>query len=253
MKPHIYAIGILMFLLAGCAKEEPATPQNELFDVQLNISSVPTRAGESEPTTLERYIIEVYQHENTKLRLDRIVSSTGIIKMRLPKGCYDFYFWVDMGSEYYNAENLNDVKIVENYTPSVNRVCFAGEKLEQTVAENFPTIAVMLPRPVARLNYINTGAAPSTEKSILLAYKDVMTTYNVLTKTSSIPQQTLTVTAEYDPSIIEPEPFVVDYVFPAPQSDRISMDMTFEGGNTKQMSGIQIKANNQTNIKANFN
>lgn len=246
MKLYRYIICITATLLVGCSNSLVGNGDDDLVDVHFTMNTMDdTRAGEDEPTP-SRYVVEIYGGSGVDYKfIEQKEYADPNFTLRLPKGNYNFYFWADSGPNYYDTKTLSAVTVKPNDL-SLERVCYAGKKIGVVIGESFPPIDVTIKRPVARINYINTGAgaAPGTEATFVYTAPGG---YNVVAETP-LASISYSISSTYDATSAF---FAVDYLFPV-ESGKVDIVATIASKVTT-MTNITIQANKQTNISAKFN
>ena len=264
MKHFAYIISAIflfsVILFCGCSSdsdqvyiESPVSgkiavvPQITMND-ELSHTAPASRAPEDETLI---YTFEAWSQEATpRCMLRQSVSGTAaqaVFDIALIPGSYDFLFWADYGQGYYNTENLREVSIVDlAYVPAEKRDAFAG--VINNVAWNGETVdGIILKRPLAKIIIRNTDNFDQPQ-SVEVQYTGVMTSYDVMTAQTSVPQN---MTIAF-PNTTVGEPLIgEDFLF-APSEDQTTAISISVGGVTKNLDDLELKAHYRTQIISNF-
>ena len=258
MKKQIYilltAVSAL-FALSGCNRETEELGEKPVrgeiaVTTQQDLNNVPATAYSKTGEVL-RYVLEVWTrdaeprcvlHQTAEGDEDGTVFDVVLIP-----GTYDFLYWADNGSEYYKTDDLRKVEIsTEGDTHTPGSDAFACAK--PAVEWNGGAIgAVTLKRPVAKLIIQNTSAFSSVN-NVTVEYTGLLTQYDVLTGTASVPADVVVSfpDTESGSSLVGE-----DYLFVSSTGQQIDVAVTV-GATIRQVQALQLKPNYMTQLTATF-
>lgn len=206
-----------------------------------------TRADGSLPLI---YTLEAWTRgEEACCVLHRTVTGTldeASFEIALVPGEYDFLFWADYGTAYYQTSDLSQVSIAMPYLAGAERDAFAG-RMEGVVWNGGNNVRTTLRRPLAKITVSQTEPAGSAE-AVSMTYRGLCTVYDVRTGTVSVPLETLEVT--YPQTAVGAALVAEDFLF-VPDARQLSLDVSV-GGGTQSLEDVPLSVNYRTNITASF-
>ncbi len=265
-KINIFAV--LLFaafaLCVGCESSNDSVGSTDEVEVTIDLSNVAamTRTdgstdADDEVIELTRYKVEVYYAGDYETKLVAESYSSGDnISLRLVKGYeYDLAFWADKGG--YDAANLRSVrwKDIESVEGD-RRIAFAGN-CKNVLADGSFTLAPVLTRPVAKINYMTSTPSESSLQAgdrLSIKYDQLSKLYNVLTEEYST-ESTFDIVNTCAEVTLD-SPFASDYVFPSSTGD-VDVEISFQRENsdgdydtyqTKSITTLPTSKNVITNV-----
>ncbi|WP_018336733.1 DUF6562 domain-containing protein [Butyricimonas synergistica] len=256
------AIFLTLVTFVSCDKN------NEEFSTQTSVKgtlSLNTQATwENEPDAISRanadntpitYTFEAWSHDAVP-RCVLHATATGTlagaaIEIALVPGNYDFLFWADYGREYYDTENLRQVKIATtSYTSPADdsRDAFAGVLTGITWKGGSGT-GITLLRPLAKLQLQNNAPFATEHETVKAVYRNTPTRYDVLTGKTSEPQA---IEVSFPKVNAGTTSAGMDFLFPiSGQGTAIGLETTVDGVE-KRLDVLPLHTNYITKVTAKF-